>query len=123
MAFVQARDSEFPPYLLNFMNTPGERHVENLKVCLSPSFQHLLECHLVLQILREVGIIAYNRAVSLTTGPDYAWYRHLEDEIQKNYIGPDSYWKRTKKASNPGCKSHFGNAWWIPFPPTLVRSC
>ncbi|KAH9486975.1 hypothetical protein JR316_0001041 [Psilocybe cubensis] len=102
MAFAQARDSEFPPYLLDFMDTPGERHVENLK------------------ILREVGSIAYNRAVSLTTGPDYAWYRRLEDEIQKNYVGPDSYWKRSDRSSNPDCKSHFGNAWWIPFPPTLV---
>ena len=33
MAFAQARDSEYPPYLLNFMGSPGERHVENLKVC------------------------------------------------------------------------------------------
>jgi len=32
MTFAQARDSEFPPYLLNFAGTPGERHVENLKV-------------------------------------------------------------------------------------------
>lgn len=33
MSFAQARDSEFPPYLLDFLGTPGERHVENLKVC------------------------------------------------------------------------------------------
>jgi len=32
MAFAQARDSEYPPYLLGFMGTPAERHVENLKV-------------------------------------------------------------------------------------------
>ena len=32
MVFAQARDSEFPPYLLDFRGTPGERHVENLKV-------------------------------------------------------------------------------------------
>lgn len=32
MIFAQARDSEFPPYLLNFTGTPAERHVENLKV-------------------------------------------------------------------------------------------
>lgn len=75
----------------------------------------------ILQILREVGIVAYKRAVALTTGPDFAWYRHLEDEIQKNYIGPDSYWKRSEDGSNPACKSYFGNTWWIPFPPTLVR--
>ena len=32
MDFAQARDSEYPPYLLNFAGSPGERHVENLKV-------------------------------------------------------------------------------------------
>ncbi|KJA29472.1 hypothetical protein HYPSUDRAFT_32950 [Hypholoma sublateritium FD-334 SS-4] len=102
MAFAQARDSEFPPYLLNFLGSPGERHVENLK------------------IYREVGAIAYNKAVRLITGPDFAMYRHLEDVIQKNYIGPDSYWKKPGKSKIRGCRSHFGNAWWIPFPPTLV---
>ncbi|KAF9568432.1 hypothetical protein CPC08DRAFT_702456 [Agrocybe pediades] len=102
MTFAQARDSEFPPYLLDFLGTPGERHVENLK------------------ILREVGSMTYTKAVALTTGPDFAWYRHLEDVIQKNYIGPDSYWKSGDEKTNIQCTSHFGNAWWIPFPPTLV---
>lgn len=32
MSFAQARDSEYPPFLLDFAGTPGERHVENLKV-------------------------------------------------------------------------------------------
>lgn len=32
MHFAQSRDSEFPPYLLNFAGTPGERHVENIRV-------------------------------------------------------------------------------------------
>lgn len=32
MEFALARDSEYPPYLLAFAGTPGERHVENLKV-------------------------------------------------------------------------------------------
>ncbi|KDR84944.1 hypothetical protein GALMADRAFT_1322109 [Galerina marginata CBS 339.88] len=102
MVFAQARDSEFPPYLLEFTGTPGERHVENLK------------------ILREVGSVAYHRAVSLTSGPDFAWYRQLEDVIQKNYIGPDSYWKKRQDKDNRDRTSCFGNAWWIPFPPTLV---
>ncbi|KAF8961003.1 hypothetical protein BDZ97DRAFT_1830853 [Flammula alnicola] len=102
MAFAQARDSEFPPYLLDFMGTPGERHVENLK------------------IFRDVGSVVYNKAVALLTGPDFALYRHLEDVIQKNYLGPDSYWKKPGKGAPRGCSSYFGNAWWIPFPPTLV---
>jgi hypothetical protein len=32
MAFAQSRHSEYPPYLLGFLGTPGERYVENLKV-------------------------------------------------------------------------------------------
>lgn len=32
MEFAQSRNSEFPPYLLGFRGTPGERHAENLKV-------------------------------------------------------------------------------------------
>ncbi|KAF8078665.1 hypothetical protein FPV67DRAFT_1465988 [Lyophyllum atratum] len=102
MAYAQARDSEFPPYLLDFCGTPGERHVENLK------------------ILREVGSTTYNKAVALVSGPDHAWYRRLEEEIQKSFVGPDCYWKNPACPSIPGCTKYFGNAWWIPFPPTLV---
>ena len=32
MIYTESRDYEYPPYLLNFQGTPGERHVENLKV-------------------------------------------------------------------------------------------
>lgn len=32
MEYKQARDGEYPPYLLHFAGTPAERHVENLKV-------------------------------------------------------------------------------------------
>jgi len=32
MVYAQPRDCEYPPYLLKFLGTPGERHVENLKV-------------------------------------------------------------------------------------------
>ncbi|GLB36114.1 hypothetical protein LshimejAT787_0304020 [Lyophyllum shimeji] len=102
MTYAQARDSEYPPYLLDFRGTPGERHVENLK------------------ILREVGTSSYNKAVALAAGPDHAWYRSCEEEIQKNFIGPDCYWRNPAEPSIPGCTKYFGNAWWIPFPPTLV---
>ncbi|KAF9040576.1 hypothetical protein BJ165DRAFT_1549063 [Panaeolus papilionaceus] len=110
IAFAQARDSIFPPYLLDFQGTPGERHVENLKVFSSQRSQ---------QILREVGAVTYRRANALLTGPDFSWYRYLQDEIQKNYTGPDSYW-RPLDDGNVNCRSYFGNAWWIPFPPSLV---
>jgi len=32
MRYIQARNSEFPPYLVKFQGSPGERHVENIKV-------------------------------------------------------------------------------------------
>ena len=34
MDYAEAYDSEYPPYLLDFKGSPGERHVENLKVCI-----------------------------------------------------------------------------------------
>jgi hypothetical protein len=74
----------------------------------------------MVQILRDVGSSTYTRAVALTSGPDASWYKHLEEEIQKNYIGPDNYWKKPDEEAIPGCSNYFGNAWWIPFPPTLV---
>ncbi|TBU35329.1 hypothetical protein BD311DRAFT_745975 [Dichomitus squalens] len=101
MQFKQALSGEYPPYLLNFKGSPGERHVENLK------------------ILREVGGLAYTKAVRLISGPDYEWFRYLEETILEHFIGPDCYWK--PKGTLPrGCTRFFGNAWWIPFPPTLV---
>ncbi|KAJ7244762.1 hypothetical protein B0H12DRAFT_1211560 [Mycena haematopus] len=100
MEFSEARDSEYPPYLLDFTGTPAERHVENIK------------------ILREIGSLNYHKAVALITGPDYEWFKYLEGEIQKHFVGPDSYWKGHDMPN--GVTSAFGNAWWIPFPPTLV---
>ncbi|TFK77139.1 hypothetical protein BDN72DRAFT_953613 [Pluteus cervinus] len=101
MSFAQARQDAYPPYLLNFRGSPGERHVENLK------------------ILREIGGPAYFRAVSFSFGPDRTQRERIEDIIQKQFIGPDSYWNDPEN-SQTECTHFFGNAWWIPFPPTLV---
>ncbi|PIL31892.1 hypothetical protein GSI_06596 [Ganoderma sinense ZZ0214-1] len=101
MEFKQARQNEYPPYLLNFKGSPGERHVENLK------------------ILREVGGVAYTKAARLVSGPDYEWFQYLEETILEYFIGPDCYWK-PHGATPRRCTKFFGNAWWIPFPPTLV---
>ncbi|THH16822.1 hypothetical protein EW146_g3878 [Bondarzewia mesenterica] len=103
MHFFQARDSDYPPYLQNFANSPGERHVENLK---ANNF--------------DAGAVAYHKGVSLISGPDSAWFRHLTDMIQTHFIGPDCYWRNPADHPTPGCTRYFGNAWWIPFPPTLV---
>ncbi|KAL1738517.1 hypothetical protein HDZ31DRAFT_78301, partial [Schizophyllum fasciatum] len=102
MMFAEGRDSEYPPYLLDFEGTPGERHVENLK------------------ILREEGLKTYRRAVTLTTGPDSPRFLCLRDFIQQYFVGPDCYWKPSGKHQIANCKAYFGNAWWVPFPPTLV---
>ncbi|KAI1797949.1 hypothetical protein LXA43DRAFT_982749 [Ganoderma leucocontextum] len=101
MEFKQARQNEYPPYLLGFKGSPGERHVENLK------------------ILRKVGGMAYTKAARLISGPDYEWFRYLEETVFEHFIGPDCYWK-PHGATPRRCTKFFGNAWWIPFPPTLV---
>jgi len=62
----------------------------------------------------------FGRAISLVYGPDYSWFRSLEETVQKELIGPDCYWKDPSKSNVPGCRRFFGNAWWIPFPPSLV---
>jgi hypothetical protein len=64
----------------------------------------------------------YDRAVRLTTGPDKEWFLPVAHEIQRHFVGPDCYWRDPAQDELPGCTNYFGNAWWIPFPPTLV-SC
>jgi hypothetical protein len=119
MVFAHAPDSEYPPYLLGFTGTPAERHVENLKVrapATCASGHRLTHA----QILREVGPESYARAIALTTGPDAAWFMPVAREIQRHFVGPDSYWRDPAREGVPGCTGHFGHAWWIPFPPTVV---
>jgi hypothetical protein len=120
MIFAQAADAEYPPYLLDFAGSPGERHVENLKVKRTNT-SSLHSHEYLVQILREVGLSAYNKAAGLMYGPDYTLLRDIEDKIQDKFVGPDCYWKNPAERPTPGCTKFFGNAWWIPFPPTLVR--
>lgn len=74
------------------------------------------------KILRDVGIISYSEAVTIWDGPNSARLWHLAEQIQRHFVGPDSYWKGPSEHLPPGSTRFFGNAWWIPFPPTLVRS-
>lgn len=120
MVYAQARDSEYPPYLLDFTGSPGERHAENIKVrSLYPVWCPKAVLNLLYQVLREVGTSTYATAVGLLSGPDKEWYRYLESEIQRYHVGPDCYWKDPQDISTT--RNFFGNAWWIPFPPSLVR--
>ena len=57
----------------------------------------------------------------MTSGAGSAHLRHLLDAIQRHYVGPDCYWKSHAEQSMPQCRRFFGNAWFIPFPPTVVR--
>jgi len=52
-------------------------------------------------------------------GPDGARFLNVQEIIQSHFVGPDCYWK-SQAAPVPNCSNFFGNAWWIPFPPTLV---
>jgi hypothetical protein len=74
-----------------------------------------------MQILTDIGTLAYNKAVGLLSGREKAMFEHLEDQILKHFIGPDCYWRNPDASSGPE-SIFFGNAWWIPFPPTLVRN-
>lgn len=104
MEYADSVDFRWPPYLLGFQRTPAERYVENLK------------------ILREVGLKAYMRGIVLATGPEHKIFEYLQHRIENNFVGPDCFWKPldSDHSSITGCKVYFGNAWWIPFPPTLV---
>jgi hypothetical protein len=123
MRFAHAPDCEYAPYLLDFTGTPAERHVENLKACssLCPHPEMRILTTRSAQILREVGPIIYSRAVALTCGPDAAWFTPAVREIQRHFIGPDCYWRDPARENVPGCTSHFGHSWWVPFPPSIVR--
>ncbi|KAF8523077.1 hypothetical protein BU17DRAFT_75023 [Hysterangium stoloniferum] len=91
--------AKWPPYLVDFRGTPAERHAENLK------------------ILRDLGGLEYAKGVALNTGLHSERMGFIQERIQRDFIGPDSYWSTPAREAGGGC---FGNAWWMPFPPTLV---
>ena len=68
-----------------------------------------------------MGSVAYDQAVALTSGPDSERFKQLREAILTSYIGPDCYWKSPDEQAAAGCTRFFGNAWFIPFPPTVVR--
>jgi hypothetical protein len=121
MHYIQARNSEFPPYLVSFQGSPGERHVENIKVSGSYLAARQLLTPLYSKILREVGTDAYNKAIAISHRPLLPRLLRLTDQIQRNFVGPDCYWRSLTEHLSPGSTRCFGNAWWLPFPPTLVR--
>ena len=78
-----------------------------------------LDC---LKILREVGSVAYAKGITTVSGGATSRFAHIRDQIQMHFVGPDCYWHPNETTKKPtSSSSHFGNAWWIPFPPTVVR--
>ncbi|KAM6498075.1 hypothetical protein JOM56_006023 [Amanita muscaria] len=102
MIYAESPHNEYSPYLLNFKGTPGERHVENLK------------------ILKEIGSVAYFKVIPLVTELKESRLLRLEQLILRRFIGPDCFWRKPDQDRSLGYARYFGNAWWIPFPPTLV---
>ncbi|KAG9029422.1 hypothetical protein FRB95_005315 [Tulasnella sp. JGI-2019a] len=101
MIYVEGPKSEWPPYLTRFSGSPAERHSENLK------------------ILSDVGSEAYDRAADLYYGAERRAFKDVQRIIQKEIVGPDAYWYEGEDKPT-SCARYFGNAWWVPFPPTLV---
>lgn len=65
---------------------------------------------------------SYTQGVVMLSGAGSARFRELLETIQRHFIGPDCYWKDPSEPEIPGCKRFFGNAWFVPFPPTVVRT-
>ncbi|CAG8460770.1 38883_t:CDS:2 [Gigaspora margarita] len=85
-----------PPYLLNFMGSVAERHVENLK------------------IIRHIGIRRYIASLSPLPSSLIA----LRSKILNNYVGPDMYY--APEFLNVKIKTCFGKAYIVPFPFSVV---
>lgn len=80
MLFAQARDSEFPPYLLDFRGSPGERHVENLKVCIPTP-------------------LAWNFFMHVYADLERCWYSSIQQSCRTG-IGPGKWIVRALGRSN-----------------------
>lgn len=94
--------TEFPPYLLDFRGSQGERHLENLK------------------ILRELGLARYVMAVERSR-ESHVRFRQLQETIVDLYTGPDCvWWPERGFSSHFREQSYFGRATVLPFPFTIV---
>ena len=102
IAFSISDEDEWPPYLIGFQGSVAERHIENLK------------------IVKQIGIEAYRREVDFCRTQEGIYRQSLIRKIQKEFAGPDSYWRPTEPSFPSGVMSFFGKAFLVPFPPTLV---
>lgn len=68
------------------------------------------------KILRELGGESYNSASAQNTGLQM---RAAFEHINGHLVGPDAYWAGFDHERK--IDSRWGNAWSLPFPPTVVR--
>ncbi|CAE6445855.1 unnamed protein product [Rhizoctonia solani] len=96
-------DIPAPPYLLDFANSPAERHLENLK------------------ILREIGRSAYEQSAN-ESQIHHRRITSLRHKILQHIIGPDAFWFPGRSIGETclNAADYFGNAWCIPFPLTVI---
>ncbi|CAG8610899.1 10825_t:CDS:2, partial [Dentiscutata heterogama] len=91
-----SQSSHRPPYLLNFSGSVAERHVENLK------------------IMKQIGIKKYTTSLA----PLPISLEKLRLKIVNNFVGPDMYY--APEFLNIKIKTHFGKAYVVPFPFSIV---
>ncbi|KAJ1033853.1 hypothetical protein NDA16_000061 [Ustilago loliicola] len=102
IAFSVSDEDNWPPYLIDFQGSVAERHIENLK------------------IVKQIGIEAYRREIDFGRTQEGIYREKLIRTIQRDFAGPDAYWRPQQPPFPSGVMSFFGKAFLVPFPPTLV---
>ena len=67
-----------------------------------------------------MGLKRYEEGLSTINASLEPQHILLFERIQRFYTGPDSYWQDPDDVDPTGSRACFGNAWWLPFPPSLV---
>lgn len=102
IAFSVSDEDKWPPYLIDFQGSVAERHIENLK------------------IVKQIGIEAYRTEVDISRTEEGIYRAKLMRTIQRDFAGPDAYWRPQEPPFPSGVMSFFGKAFLVPFPPTLL---
>ncbi|CBQ68303.1 conserved hypothetical protein [Sporisorium reilianum SRZ2] len=102
IAFSVSDEDKWPPYLIDFQGSVAERHIENLK------------------IVKQIGIEAYRTHVDVSRTQEGIYRQKLMRTIQRDFAGPDAYWRPQEPPFPSGVMSFFGKAFLVPFPPTLL---
>jgi len=68
--------------------------------------------------------MSFVKGIDMCYGVNKTRFLAVQEIIQNQFVGPDSFWVMPNNSGSglDGCLNCFGNAWWIPFPPTLVSA-